>query len=429
MKAQTTLLLGFFAGPICVAQTYVSGGMYADEVWTVANSPYVVTDTITVFPGSTLTIEPGVLVKVDDDRILEVRGSLIALGTINDTIRFTSSSTSPYMGCWGGVYINTWVGASAFLDHCRMDFAASALSVECCWNGGPVEIRHSTFVNNRVALGGYAGWDEIVDSCRFANNEAAVTQADKVIAHSVFVNNVYGLYRTERISVRTSHFCNNDVALYGGRDVLEENTIVNNRIGIRSFFDGFYDPSNNTIMLNDTGIVLNPYEVSGGIGTGNIICQNSSCNVLNLMNLNIDATGNCWCNTDSAVIAGTILDGYDDIDFGLIDPIPSLSCPAVIMPYVECDDVFSGYEQAVEMRNGRMWISPNPFTSQATIGFEEVHGNTTIMIRDLLGNEVWQCVVTGRQFTLDRGGLSNGVYLLHATDAVGNVMSGKVIVQ
>ena len=45
------------------AQTNVSGGIYANTTWTLANSPYIVTDTVVVFPGVTLTIQPGVTVK------------------------------------------------------------------------------------------------------------------------------------------------------------------------------------------------------------------------------------------------------------------------------------------------------------------------------------------------------------------------------
>jgi len=57
------LFFGFFK--LITAQTYVSGGIYTNTTWTKANSPYVVTDTIVVFPGVTLTLQPGVIVKFD----------------------------------------------------------------------------------------------------------------------------------------------------------------------------------------------------------------------------------------------------------------------------------------------------------------------------------------------------------------------------
>ena len=48
------------------AQTNVQGGIYANTTWTLANSPYVMTGSIVVFPGKTLTIQPGVVVKVQN---------------------------------------------------------------------------------------------------------------------------------------------------------------------------------------------------------------------------------------------------------------------------------------------------------------------------------------------------------------------------
>jgi hypothetical protein len=48
------------------AQTNVSGGIYQNTTWTAANSPYIVTGSIVVFPGNTLNIQPGVEIKIDN---------------------------------------------------------------------------------------------------------------------------------------------------------------------------------------------------------------------------------------------------------------------------------------------------------------------------------------------------------------------------
>ncbi|HKR06359.1 MAG TPA: hypothetical protein VJY62_17120, partial [Bacteroidia bacterium] len=94
------------------AQTNVSGGIFANTTWTLAGSPYIVIDTTVVFPGVTLTIEPGVVVKFDDNMYLEIRqATLISIGTATDSITFTSNSSSPSRGIWGhanngGIWLN-----------------------------------------------------------------------------------------------------------------------------------------------------------------------------------------------------------------------------------------------------------------------------------------------------------------------------------
>src|SRR5438552_11050984 len=89
------------------AQTNVSGGIYTDTTWTLANSPYIVVDTVVVFPGVTLTIQPGVTVKFADHKRIEIRqANLISEGTITDSITYTSNNATPTPGIYRGLYFN-----------------------------------------------------------------------------------------------------------------------------------------------------------------------------------------------------------------------------------------------------------------------------------------------------------------------------------
>src|SRR5437868_81620 len=95
------LLVGNFIS--VYSQTYFSGGIYNNTTWTAANSPYIITDTVVVFPGVTLTIEPGVTVKFDSAVGIEIRNAtLIANGTLTDSITFTSNSANPHPSIWRG---------------------------------------------------------------------------------------------------------------------------------------------------------------------------------------------------------------------------------------------------------------------------------------------------------------------------------------
>jgi len=100
-----TIFLLFVQGEY--AQTNVSGGIYSNTTWTLAHSPYIVIDTIVVFPGVILTIETGVKVKFSENKIIEIRqAKLIADGTVNDSITFTSNASSPTPGIYSGIYLN-----------------------------------------------------------------------------------------------------------------------------------------------------------------------------------------------------------------------------------------------------------------------------------------------------------------------------------
>src|SRR3972149_2622756 len=101
------------------AATDVGGTISADTVWTQAASPFVVSSNITVSSGVTLTIEPGVIVKLSGTQIF-VQGTLRADAQGAAPITFTSlkddsaggdtngdgNATSPAPGDWGGLFLD-----------------------------------------------------------------------------------------------------------------------------------------------------------------------------------------------------------------------------------------------------------------------------------------------------------------------------------
>jgi hypothetical protein len=94
--------------------TNVTGGILTNTTWTVANSPYIVTDTVVIFAGVTLTIEPGVVVKFNDGGLIDQRGNLYARGTAIDSIIFTSNSSTPYAGIYQGINITSATDAFSY---------------------------------------------------------------------------------------------------------------------------------------------------------------------------------------------------------------------------------------------------------------------------------------------------------------------------
>jgi parallel beta-helix repeat protein/predicted outer membrane repeat protein len=192
------------------ASTEVSGPITTDTTWTKVNSPYIVTGSVLVQEGVTLTIEPGVEVKFDSAKGLQVEGQLIAQGTETERIVFTSNQPTPAPGDWvnilftdtsvdatydgEGNYINGSImqyctveygggtglpmlkmaSSSPFIDHCTATHSASGgIQID----EGSIKICNSTISNNSASSNGggiYAAASTLtVSNCTISNNNSA----------------------------------------------------------------------------------------------------------------------------------------------------------------------------------------------------------------------------------------------------------------
>ncbi|MFO7653848.1 MAG: M6 family metalloprotease domain-containing protein [Candidatus Krumholzibacteriia bacterium] len=87
----------FRSGP-----TYVSGTTTGSTLWALENSPFVINGNLTVSSGDTLTIEPGVVVKLMTNISMTINGALIAIGTAEDRIVITSYKDDDHGGDTNG---------------------------------------------------------------------------------------------------------------------------------------------------------------------------------------------------------------------------------------------------------------------------------------------------------------------------------------
>jgi hypothetical protein len=129
-----------------LAQTIIPHNTDVSGVWSLSNSPYVLQGRVTVPEDSSLSIEPGVEIRLaaipfqgqlysyyygNGLGILEVRGSLNAVGNENDSILFTREGNS---GSWGAVILLGKSPAHSVLKYCVFRYGNGLRNVQIARN-------------------------------------------------------------------------------------------------------------------------------------------------------------------------------------------------------------------------------------------------------------------------------------------------------
>ncbi|MCA9975701.1 MAG: hypothetical protein KC413_08115, partial [Anaerolineales bacterium] len=144
------LLSALSAQPQMVSVTAVSGPIITDTIWTAANSPYVVTDVVSIQAGVTLTIEPGVVVKAAGPgfAVLSVEdgANLAAIGLPTMPITFTSVAESG-PDDWADLV----VGGTAHFEHVVFMHSYDNLAVYG-ENGGDITIENSVIKDGTYGM-------------------------------------------------------------------------------------------------------------------------------------------------------------------------------------------------------------------------------------------------------------------------------------
>lgn len=248
-------------------------------IWTKANSPYQVNGNILVPMAQTLTIEKGVQVIFQGKYGINVRGKLIAIGEVGDSIRFTRNDTAGFYktntgdGGWAGIKINNYDFSMSNLDTSIFRF--------CIFEYG------KAFGTGDYAVGGalgtiYADWIKI-DDCDFRYNMASDKGGALVLNGNEITVNRCRFYRNQAnlggaISVQ-----------YGVKGNLNNNILIENKAWTNG---GAY------YSFTSRGVISN-----------NIFANNLALNSGGAMMLDVaDETffGNVIVNNEALVIAGAI---------------------------------------------------------------------------------------------------------------------------
>lgn len=111
-----------------VKATYVEGAITSDTIWKLVSSPFIVSNNVTIYSNASLTIEPGVEVRFGEDFSIVVNGRVIAPGTNDEPILFTSNRLAPGMGDWGTLLFDG-TGSSLLVD-CIIEYGTDGIMLE-----------------------------------------------------------------------------------------------------------------------------------------------------------------------------------------------------------------------------------------------------------------------------------------------------------
>ena len=211
--------------------TYVEGPIMQDTIWTLVDSPFIVSKNVTVYSNAKLTIEPGVEVKFGGNFSIAIYGKLYANGT-DKAITFTSNKVQPEVGDWKAITFNGI--EESVLIGCAVAYAENGVFVE----NGNVTLENS-----------------IIGLCQ---NGIAVAGGVLTIDNSSI-----SLCRKSGISITN------------GESTVQNTLIAENQEnGIYITGNGQITIQNNTVLANGNGIFLTGNESSSVNISQNIISAN-----------------------------------------------------------------------------------------------------------------------------------------------------------
>ena len=294
-------MLAFLSVGCASAATYVSGPITSDTTWTLANSPYIVVGSVLVNNGVTLTIEPGVTVKFDSGLALRIDGTLIAQGTSDSMITFTSNQTTPAAGDWGYILftdsstdasydVNENYTGGCILQYCTVEYGGGAEGIN-----GMIRIESSS---------------PFIDHCIIKDSVKSGIDIDS---------------GSPNISFNTIENNSNGIFLINSNSIVNDNTIRNNSVFTsdkKSFpASGSVEINNNTISNNEgLGIGSGTYVTSTGfldIGSG-IFVNGGNVSILNnIITSNLKGSsypkgGGISCYSYDVMIVNNLIENNSD---------------------------------------------------------------------------------------------------------------------
>ncbi len=276
----------------------VSGTLTSDATWTLTDSPVRITGDVTIDSGVTITVNPGVTVDFTGAYRILISGTMLAQGTITDSIIFkheTSGQTHH------GIDIKSTTTTSIF-SYCR--FQDGIADADGSYGGDPddrhggaifiydsaPEIKHCTFKGNRAYFGAgiflYSSSSAVIENNLFTDNYAdnlggaiGMYNSTLTLSNNVIYDNSAGssgggisCYSDCSVTVVNQVISDNSSTSSGGGAIVLYND--NNAFTVRNtILWGNVAPADSVLLDNGTGntITIEYCDVENGYtGTGNI---------------------------------------------------------------------------------------------------------------------------------------------------------------
>jgi hypothetical protein len=465
-KLLRLLFLALTGAAPLFAQTPIGGVISTNTTLTLAGSPYVLTSNLLVQSSITLTIDPGVVVRCMDNKLIQVNGTLRAIGTANAPIRFERDPLAT--ANWGGFrFMNSSVdydtanGTGCIISHAVLrdisrtlinssfyteivycELASPMLEhmdIACCEGGVLFELSSAIFRNNIVHDN--SNMNVYVNPYTLSNNYLPIIEDNHFynIAFSNFPNcflDLRGpcLFRRNcvhdinvqmvvRIRYNGVKFINNTiydcpevaVGMFGGSDtsvVIRSNTFYSNYIHLVFSACGRTPviDNNNFGSFQHRLIVCSTYYYP----FANDDCPNA--NVGFVMNFQ----GNYWNNLSNTQLDAAIDDFNDDfLDLLDIDYSNPLTSVPVTQPVTACNMLVNGCSgmgiasNASNVKPFAVW--PNPATGGNVQFSLPENGTYSIGIYDAAGRMLATQSGSGKlndPCALSCSGLLPGMYFI-----------------
>jgi uncharacterized repeat protein (TIGR01451 family) len=179
----------------------ITSDIVISDTWT-ASCYRVVTSTVTIQPGATLTISPpvtGTRVEFQNGAQLQIFGNLQALGTASRPITFTSAdAASPGRGDWLGIILEDDSGGD-FIQYSVIEYARTGVKIN---DEDNVSILSNTFRYNggsestNGAIGGDTDYSHIANNRIYScTNGIAIGEAgyNTIVSNTIYSIDRYGI--------------------------------------------------------------------------------------------------------------------------------------------------------------------------------------------------------------------------------------------